>query len=268
MTGFFNNSSHKSAQSVLILGDSFAVTGTGYDDADALNGPSWTTLLELDPRYAVTNMAEGGSGMWFSFRNFVRHQHEYDIIVYVVTESHRLYHPITTDSGIRHWNFAAPQWFDAIKHKLSAQSSDNPGLKEVSAIELYFEHLLDIEERDTFQRLMINDIRTVRPDAILIPAFRESIYDHVGACLVDISDREIQHLGLRLADTFKTRDERRLCHLTKENNRTLYEHVVQWIDGENMSMHAEDFGIMSAAELDRYMPVMTAELMAQLESMI
>ena len=268
MTGFFNNRSTRSVQRVLILGDSFAVKHTGYDDADALNGPSWTKLLELDPRYRVTNMAEGGSSMWFSFRNFMKYQHEYDVILYVVSESHRLYHPISTDSGIRHWNFAAPWWFDAVRRKLSSQSLDNTGFEEVSAIELYFKHLLDIEERDTFQRLMINDIRTNRPDAILIPAFQESIYDHEGVCLVDISDREIRHLGLELADTFKTRDEQRLCHLTKENNRTLYEHVVRWIDGENMSMHAEDFGIMPADELDRYLPVLTPDRMAVIESMI
>ena len=268
MTGFFNNHRTQSAQRVLILGDSFAVKHTGYDDADTGNGPSWTMLLESDPRFKITNMAEGGSGMWFSFRNFMKYHHEYDVILYVVSESHRLYHPISTDSGIRHWNFAAPWWFDAVRRKLSSHSLENTGLQEVLAIELYFKHLLDTEERDTFQRLMINDIRTVRPDAILIPAFRESIYDHNGTCLIDISDREIHHLGLRMADTFKTRDERRLCHMTKENNRTLYEHAVRWIDGENISMHMEDFGVISAAELDRYMPVMTPELMVQLESMI
>lgn len=264
MSKFFNNSNAQPIQRVLILGDSFADRYVDINDRHPesidLNGPSWPMLLELDPRYKVTNMAEGGSGMWFSFRNFVRHQRDYDIILYVVSESHRLYHPISAEPNIRHHNINASNvWTSALKRKLEAESHTHTSLEELLAIELYFKYLLNLEERDEYQRLMINDIRTARPDAILIPAFRESIYDHEGACLIDISDNELRHLGLRLADGFRTRNERRQCHMTKENNRTLYEHVCRWIDGESMSMHIEDFSVMPAAELDRYMPAMTPQ---------
>ena len=235
---------------ILVLGDSFAVPRS----PDSKNGPTWTSLLDMDPRYRVTNLAEGGSSMWFSFRNFMRHHANYDRIIFAVTESHRIYHLISHEPGLQHHNHRAMMWLE--KHRKLCKEIDpnHPHIERIDAIKLYFKHIMDLEERDVVQRLMIKEIREVRPDTILIPSFDTSISDHEGDCLIHISERELNHLGLSIGNAYRTHEELRACHMIKENNEILYEHAVRWINGDNMSLHVEDFKVMPADQLNRYFP--------------
>ena len=243
---------------ILILGDSYAELTPPLirkdDYANHSTGPSWTFLLDENPRYKVTNLAESGSSIWFSFRNFICHHMPYDKIIFVATQPTRLYCPIDCERPIKHHTHHHPRRNKLREHYREIDPTHTV-VEKIDAVDLYFKHIIDLEERAVVQRLMIKEIRDIRPDTILIPAFHDSIFDYEGACLFDISKNELKDTNMDYSKLHKTHDDMRACHMIDENNRIFYEHVLRWIDGENVSLHVDDFKVMSIEHVDRYCPI-------------
>lgn len=235
---------------VLILGDSYARNKS----LNPINGPAWTELLRINRKYQVTNLAEGGSCMWFSFRNFLNYHEKHDKIIFVVTNPLRLYFPIYEDIVPPHHN---PGTLDLLLD-IKKTTTNSSQIENIDAVLSYFKHIVDMEEISIYQKLMIKEIRQLRPDTILIPAFPNSIFDYQSDCLMDVSDREVQGLGISMYNNiFETYDEQRNCHLIDENNHILYKHVLHWLDGAPVVIDKNNFKKMKRQDFDRYLKLKT-----------
>lgn len=244
----------KKKKRLLILGDSYAMIGSSENPKV---GPAWTDLLERNGQYQVTNLAEARSSLWFSFKNFLRCQEEHDKIIFVVTEPHRLYLPIRKDLEIIHHSHSSIKDLIQNTKLINDLKKDKIALEKIEAVNLYFKHILDTEERTVYQKLVIKEIREIRPDTVLIPAFSNSIFDHQSDCLVDVSDRETSWSNLSMYDLFIKYEELRNCHMIDENNQMLYEHVLRWLEGEPVVINRKSFKKMEKKDFEKYLRLKT-----------
>jgi len=88
--------------------------------------------------------------------------------------------------------------------------------------------------------LLIDQIKKIRPDAIIIPAFRDIFQvKSMSPCLYDITEIENNHWGIPVH--YGNPDDARRCHMSKENNLILSKFIEQWLQGEPVNININDF---------------------------
>lgn len=199
-------------KTLAIFGDSFS--DPRWDDTKY---HAWPELLEAD--YTVKNFSLTGTGMWWSYKQFKEHHAEYDLCIFVVTMPGRVH----IESLDRHLNFNPitwPVWFGT-----------NFG-------EMYFKHFYSKEREEVFHNFMVADLLS-HSNVLLIPSFIESMPSHTGWSLCHLADMEMEHYGLKHPGN----NEKRKCHLTKENNQQVYEKIKIAINNKNtiLNLTKDDF---------------------------
>lgn len=185
---------------------------------------SWPELLEEE--YTVTNFSKSGTSMWWSYKQFKENKDKFDLCIYVVTMPGRIH----IESLDRHLNFNEttwPKWFGM-----------NFG-------ELWFKYFYSKEREECFQELMVNELYKC-PNTLVVPAFVESIPGSDGDIdwtLCHYADMEILHYGMRHAGA----NERRKCHLSRENNLMVFNKIKTALTtgANSISFKKEDYVVPS-----------------------
>ena len=83
---------------------------------------------------------------------------------------------------------------------------------------------------------MVDSIRVLFKDALIIPVTPDSVYDTT-ACMhyISLLDYEKYEVNEYVPDWGRT------CHMNKENNRIFYEKICNWLDTGNFVLDAKDF---------------------------
>jgi len=197
---------------ILILGDSFS------DPTWASNTyRAWPELLSTN--FDVTNMSVCGSSLWWSYRNLLKHQNNYDYTVFVVTMPNRIY-------------------LEPLDKHINVNTSTVVG--NVLLEEVYFRYFYSPEREQYFHNSIMNSILQ-QTNILVIPAFAES-FETKGWSLCHFADYE--------ADYYKKarpvqNDYKRKCHLTKENNEMVYDKICEAILKKNkiLELFENDFRI-------------------------
>jgi hypothetical protein len=180
---------------LVIFGDSFSDPTWAKNDFYK----AWPELLADD--YEITNKSLSGSSMWWSYKQFKEIQNDYDKCIFVVTIPGRIH----IESLDRHLNFNEttwPRWFG------------------INFGEMWFKYFYSQEREECFHNFMLKDIME-SPNTLVIPAFVESIPGYDKWTLCHFADMEIYHYGMSHAGN----NEKRKCHLTKENNLVIYNRI-------------------------------------------
>lgn len=177
-----------------IYGDSFADPNWVKNSYNA-----WPELLAND--YKIKNYALSGSSLWWSYNKFLETCHEIDHAIFVITVPGRIH----IEYNDKHLNLNPVTW---------------PIWDNVSIGEIYFKYFYSSKREQAFHNFMVSDL--LQYDKILlIPAFAESI-PNVPMSLCYFADLESKHYGLEHSGT----NEKRKCHLSKENNFMIYNKVL------------------------------------------
>lgn len=218
-----------------IFGDSFA-------SAVKLNDTAvWHELL--GEKYNVTVHALGGSNLYYSVRKFIKFHEQYDKIIFVVTMPGR--------QQIADWIPCADASLKCVPGLTQAEALinnkatvDNKYLKEAyGAVINYFKYM-QIDHYDNYiHKLMCDDIVKRRPDAIMIPAFSNSVTDVKKNSLQDVYIKENRAWGYEelIPGVPQLYYDNRNCHLTAENNVILASKVDSWIQGMPVVIDINDF---------------------------
>ena len=231
-------------ETLLILGDSFADPREGLPD---YTGESWTKLLEKSNDYTVINKSVGGSSLYYSKLEFDKLQKEVDKVMLVVTIAGRLYFPINDlpEKSAAH-HTSNPLWNQLNMENIKKTNPSNiTGIKQLEAVRDYFLYICDWQKDYYVNQLILEDIKNIRPDIILIPAFQSSWYrpNHPTSYLNQISDMEMEHYGITHDDlSIKTGyADCRKCHMSERNNQIVFEKSLKWLKGDPVEFDISEF---------------------------
>ena len=202
---------------VAIFGDSFASYLSNVN-----NTPSWCQILNNKYK-TLDNYAEPASSLYFSVSEFLEHQNKYDKVIVLITAPGRLTLP---DNSTFVDSYANP-----IRH-VTAESAirvatayrngwtyPEPTMQMFKIAAEYFTHIQNDNYDEYTHTLMVNHIKSVRPNALFIDCFKT---------IFPITQLENKHYGVgdNIADYLDVRN----CHLTARNNMVLAHAVQSWLD--------------------------------------
>jgi len=231
---------------ILIVGDSFGEISSFNSIRFPDVGPGWPELLAQHTNFQVTNLCQGGSSLYFSYKNFKLHYKQHDKIIFCLTKPGRRYLPI-------------PNYDDAFsQHHHNVESVNRLKLrfqydpiasKYVEALEDYYTYLQDIEYDKYAQYTLVDHVQRLRPDTILIPCFQDSFRTISGHPMEQIGFNELKYLfnwknfDHNIFNDFykKGLTEARKCHMCEENNFIFYQDVLRWLDGDPVYINVNKF---------------------------
>jgi hypothetical protein len=100
----------------------------------------------------------------------------------------------------------------------------------------YSTYILNTKKEDEMKRLMLQEVKRLRPDTIFIPAFYSDRVADLDIDLSHISGMELQSFNTtrdKLASNPIPLLDIRKCHLTDENNRMVFNKVLSAIDNQD-----------------------------------
>jgi len=197
----------------------------------------WSQYLEDLTPYKIHNHAISGSSLYHAWKQFTNFQNSYDKIVFVVTHWARQYienlddgeTPLAHISSINH-----------LEYHLKNQTTPVPVRKQLLNLYNYWIHVGNEQQRRDYHLLMLNDIRTKRPDALIISAIpeTESLYMHPDQIDINsIGEIDISYyLGPNANDWWKKYDCRRQNHMNDINNQLFAKCINTWLDTNQLDM--------------------------------
>ena len=205
-----------SLKTLAIYGDSFADPSFGFDADPTIQSQGWPLLLK--EQYNVTLYGQGGSSVYYSYNNFKQTQSLYDYIIFVETTSGRWHHPIIIDSiKYCYCNYNS---LDLTEKQLEVRNHLTPDIKhKLAAIKTWYLELLDLDHDEEMNRLMMAEIKNIRPDAIIIDL--QFIKSWTRLLLLSFSEQLYKDHCEGNLDEIRT-----ICHWPEEFNRVLASHLI------------------------------------------
>jgi hypothetical protein len=209
-----------------IYGDSFAKDWKHDGKKRLLSEKEWSYHLKKD--FNVTNYGLPGSDVHYSYRKFLDTHFKFDKVVFVATDHGRCLNNIIEYNGLLYGMnsiITVEQFKNVNKQWLSDEA-----LLKLQALEYYYTHIYsDIVYKDIC-RLMLKEIKEIRPDCILIsvlPALNQG-----GAMFRNYQELAVRSLKPDYLETFKKNgyikcnaEENVYCHLTEEINVLVAQHI-------------------------------------------
>lgn len=206
---------------IAIFGDSFA------DSRMDNPTPGWPEILAK--KYTVKNHAHAGSALYYSVDLFLKHHQFADKVIFIITSPGRLTIP-TKDLRKKF----VPNYHNAMALK-EIFKADTPFLTVLDAAIGFFLHVQNDQYEKFVHNLMIEEVKRVRPDAIIIDAFGSTGFDSIYQIQLK-EDRAWKYSPIVSSFT-----DRRNCHMTVENNAIFAEKVEEWLHGAPVKINLDDF---------------------------
>ena len=209
-------------KSLAIFGDSY-----GRKDAPDINERSWVDFIQDTNTYSVTNFAETGTNLWYSYNLFLKNHDKFDKVVFLVTAPNRM----TLNNP--KFTIYPNQNYEAALIRLGNCSSEE--YNQYKLLVDYYEYIHDLDKDETLHKLMVSDVQQKRPDAIVYPCFTVPYLNDIG--LYEITKYEDIYLGMndsvrRQFYHKKLRDSRN-CHMIEDNNRIVAEMFLNMLSGSH-----------------------------------
>ena len=192
-----------------IFGDSFCDPYThGHWEYPELDNKGWPLLLKS--HYDVTIFAKTASSIYYNYNNFLKNHESFDQIVFGLTEPTRWIAGFNINGVEKHFK----SYDQVVGHIQNTKFFSAP----LYALRDYYRYLMDIEACDRFAKLMIDDIRRVRTDAIIVLFDGEPSF---GSYL----RLQSQSFG-KNGNIIRYKEKRCVCHYTEEINEVVYKNIL------------------------------------------
>lgn len=221
------------------------VFGDSFTNLKSEENPTPTWVDILNEKYDVTNFGLTSSNLYYSVNEFIKNHKNFDKIIFVATAPGRLQIAdwITVNkehkyiAGINSAKYVLKR--SIIRRPISF--TDDIKLAYQAAIDYYL-YLDDFRINNFIQQLMIDKVKELRPDSILIPtnisSFGEPRSMNVKT-LVDIYMKE--NIAWEEKEFNDQKKDIRNCHITAENNVILAKQVEEWLNGSPVEIKLDDF---------------------------
>ena len=225
-----------------IFGDSFASQQLSIHN----NYPSWVDILS--DLYQVTcHGIVYESSLYESKTIFNQYYAQYDKVVFVITDPRRT--QLKLENG--YYTVSNVDSCSVLQETLNISKFTEDWYKLEYAKQWLMLDPYPFENyRNYVQLCTIEDILDLRSDAVLIPAFNNSVPNQL-VCLNDIRSKELEQLTLP-KDFYKHYIDLRPCHMTAKNNQIFAQHVDQILKDGNSSINLVDYESIPADKFDMY----------------
>jgi hypothetical protein len=192
-----------------IYGDSYGDPRTGE-----LNEKAWVDCLRTT--YDLDNYSFTGSGLFYSYDMFLKTHDRYENIIFLVTTENRLTLP-------HHTKLQVPTHISYIQSKVLATRTSGQQQNDYTLVTDYYEHIHNEHKDAILHQLMVENVKRLRPDAILYPCFQFSYLDDFP--LYHVTKFEDEYIGMndnkRVEFYHKGLRDSRSCHMTEKNNEVV-----------------------------------------------
>lgn len=242
---------------IAIFGDSFAVNeienGRITDKKRVKNGFSYTN--ELSKKYDVVNFAESGTGLFWSYEKYLEHAQDFDKVIFVASSNARVllkhdsekYLPLNWSHTSIPTNKADRKRIrDVSKHTYNKPSVPYSWDEARKHVQWYYKYIFDERQSNLMSKLMIRELEE-NPNTLVIPAFQSSykVKNDVfiknykcSTCFIEILQKlEDPYYKIEFSTGYDTK----FCHFSDENNKILFNKIVNWIEDDEFSLHLNDF---------------------------
>ena len=234
-----------------------AIYGDSYASCDAPHG--WSYLLQQTNPNSIDIFAEGGSSLDWSFDLFLKTHTNYKNVIFIITTVGRIYFPITcthkkdkTLTVFKHWS-----GIDSIQWVLANYTSKNNLLEDLFKFMIEYEASQHNYTKNKHKSI-INYIKFLRPDAIVIPAFRQASVGDIPDLDLDLEYNEwsLYDISCHEISGFSADDRRidlkgqdpRYNHLTNWSNKWFLKHVQSRLSGEFINWDKTQISVFSSME--------------------
>jgi len=222
-----------------IFGDSYGQTAPARRNEKS---DSWVNHLANmnNKELRVTNHSLSGTSLYYSMTRFLKRQQFYDKIIFLVTSQERI-------------ELGNP-FVDSMKSDFLVKSMSGYYQTQLVLREPYLRHEFDDKvykaaadyfiyvqnpDSDNFKhQLMVEKIRSTRPDTLILPCFLGTV-ENVPFALRMVSDIDTEYYKKSWETGSKT--DLRHCHMNNENNIIFAEKIYNWIKTDTISLEISDF---------------------------
>ena len=214
---------------IAVFGDSYAVNNTCLSKKT-----SWLDYLKSQPDiFHLNSYGVRGSSFYFSYDEFKKYHGMYDNVIVCVTNWPRLYIKLLPNF-LKH----VPS-FEICDHRIKEHPEYSAYFEAVKNYFLYLEN--DFEKKE-YQRLMIEQIKTLRSDALIIPCFDienslvpnwdgDSLFDIWNMTVEEITGKHWNNLTVQEQLDLTITDDYH-CHMSDNSNRILGELIFNWLKSD------------------------------------
>jgi hypothetical protein len=213
-----------------IFGDSFATESNGWPEKN-VNGKSWSSIIKEHPDFKVSNFAEFGSSVYFSYEKFKENKDQFDKIIFIGTFPGRVFAPNTVG---KHYHSgmldSATRATRRSRHWLDE--------KEMDALEKYYKYFYNEGEAISMKKLMIADIIKEKNVLYIDVDFLVKVHT-------------IDRFFYKITAP-STPNDYRYNHMNNENNVILFNKINDWIRHGVFSADVADFVNPKPDDFDNY----------------
>lgn len=222
----------KKIETLGIFGDSYAADYHGHriqDPDQKYVDKAWVNMFKND--YTVSVYAKSGSSIYYSYKLFMENHMKHDNIIFIVS-GHARYHDCFLNESMTASNLAHCEM--QLKNDLSAVLSQRE-IDRLIAFNHYYKFLQDDSIDMEIARLMVDEVKRTRPDAILVPmeyGVSNSLFNKK-TYLSEYYHIQFESLSSKVLEWSKVEEIGCYCHLTPEYNQLLYEKMKEaLVEGE------------------------------------
>lgn len=201
---------------------------------------SWVNHLKrlTANEHSITNYCKSGSSLFYSINLFLEHHTEYDRVIFLTTSQGRIELDNSFINSLKSIHFqqhltSHDHAIELIK-KFKDQEFD---CLVYQAVADYFVYVQNPNCDKFVQSLMVEKIKSVKPDTLIIPCFGESLEDDRFQLNL-VSNIDLQHYNYHKKTVM---GDHRHCHMNDENNIIMAEKIYNWIKTNNISLDISDF---------------------------
>lgn len=234
-----------------IFGDSFSNSAINNKHPGYLNYLSWSDIISTKFKNDVKNFGIAGSSLYYSHNEFLTHHEKFDKIIFMITDWGRIYNSKTKINRLKHVpGFAMAEYLKTLIENSNIKvNHDDPLI--LDSIINYYIYVQNNNEEILFHKLMIDNIKSIRSDVLLIPCFSSkfSMIDDYVMCMNDISMIDMNAAELSWSNV---RFDPRHCHMNEENNYIFANKILDWINTNEFKFDTIDDFVVSKKPLSYY----------------
>jgi hypothetical protein len=227
-----------------VFGDSFADDKSKREFEHSY--PSWVELLHTVHKHNVTSYGVSGASLYHCFSMFEKHHKDFEKIFFVVTFPGRQRIPdripFEPMESWRHSNLHVELMKNIVSSKINIPYIAR---KAMAVMIDYVKYLYDEERECRYHKLMLDEIKRIRPDVVMVDVNP----DDVNPGLLAISEKERIENGMDVS-VFAHGNDNRMCHFSKRNNEIFSQKVDSWLNDSPVVYTLDEFEVPSKQEIE------------------